>query len=227
MKAFFLVVLLIVAKSHVWGIANFAEVYPPSVQMLQNTTQFVGDRHGDFVGDSVAILSDGSCWKVHPTSQGIYRFWQPGETVRIKVRTDWYWFKREHKFALYNYDRDESIKVMLVEHCAEPLQIVDTKSYAKSQRAVYNPHTVYYQNSNGTQSSYTTYHFSHYAPMDFRKILALSDGSVWVIRKNLGEFEVGMKVYIGAQGVPDRFYDFVFIVGDEREAKWTYARPQK
>lgn len=194
---------------------NFEEIYPPVIQWLDSTAFFPGDRHGEFEGDPVAILTDGSAWKVHPTSREIFEHWGRGDKVRVKVRTDPYWFKREHKFALYNYDRGETIKVMLVYHKAEPLKIVSQDTYAKSKKLVavaspYDKNKIIYE----------------WQPADFRKILGLSDGTFWVIKENFNAFMIGKDIYIGAQGNPKAFYDFILIVGNQREAKWTAGRPQ-
>lgn len=85
--------------------------------------EFEGDEDLDFVGDPVAILEDTSRWKIHPNYVEQFASWKIGERVHIGQRTDWYWFKREHKFLLVNHDRNESIPVMLVWVGDAPLSI--------------------------------------------------------------------------------------------------------
>ena len=85
--------------------------------------EFEGDEDLDFVGDPVAILEDASRWKIHPNFVEHFASWQLGDTIHIGRRTDWYWFKREHKFLLINHDRNESIPVMLVWVGDAPLNI--------------------------------------------------------------------------------------------------------
>lgn len=210
------------------AISNFESFYPPVVQNIEGTVIFSGDRHNQFEGDYVAILSDGSAWKIHPDCREMYARWLPGESVRVKVRTDWYWFKREHKFALYNYNRGETVKAMIVHHKEYPipLQIITVETYAKSTCLVAVPHYITKYRSDGTTSTEVAYHYE-WEPCNFRKILGLSDGTFWVIKDKFNDFHVGSRVYIGAQGHPEHYYDFVFISGDQREAQWTYARPQK
>lgn len=195
--------------------SNFAEIYPPVIQEIQQIVFFSGDGHGQFEGDPVAILTDGAAFKVHPAHRSVFENWRIGETVRLKVRSDFYWFKREHKFALYNYNRGESVNVMLVKHKSEPLKIVSSDTYAKTERLVSrqdpdNPNRVIYE----------------WKKSDFRKVLGLSDGSFWVIKEKFDDFVIGKDIYIGAQGNPKAYYDFILIIGLEREAKWVFGRPQ-
>lgn len=186
------------------AVTNFREIYPPVVQQISGSSIYEGDRHGEFEGDYVAYLSDGSGWKVHPKDRETYENWSLGDLVRIKVRTSFYLFKREHKFSLYNYNRGEEIFVMLVRHADTPIQkkIVQTDMYIHS------------------------YDWDEEMPV-FRKVIALSDGSLWVIKEQMSDFTIGQTVYIGAQGVAKKWYDFIMITGSEREAVWTWARPHK
>jgi|GEM_PF-2601042 len=209
------------------ALTNYAQVYPPILQTVQGSDVFHGDRHGEFRGDDVAILSDGSGWKVHPDSMARYRMWGLGDIVRIALRTDWYWFSRQHHFLLVNESRGDSVKVMLAQHKTYPLTIVGIDCYYKSQRPVYQTTSHNFFDSDGKMTTGTSSTFVGYEPCDPRHVLILSDGSVWVIKDKFSDFQIGTKVYLGAQGQPGRFYDFVIISGDEREATWTMARPQK
>lgn len=205
---------------------NFEQIYPASVQRLQSSYPFQGDRHGDFEGDHAAVLTDGSAWKVHPDSRKEFERWRADEKVIIKARTSWYLVKREHKFLLYNCERKKSAKVMLVQHKQEPinLTIISTHSYPKSHRLIPQIHTIWQRDADGHSKPAQIYTYE-LAPCNFRKVLHLSDGSVWVIKEKFSQFNEGAEVYIGAQGKPNVHYDFVIISGDEREADWTYARP--
>lgn len=227
MKVRWLVLVLLLAVFKMNALVNYADVYPPVIQVLDFKDKFPGDRYGEFIGDDVAILSDGSVWKVHPKAADIFKYWQPGEFVDVGVRTDWYWFKREHKFTLYNHNRKEQVNVMLVRHKEEPLRIVSTDSYFKSTCPVYSYQNVDYIDDYGNIKTRTESHLVGFEPCDERKVLMLNDGSTWVIKDRLRDFQLGMRVYVGAQGVAGSFYDFVLITGDEREAVWTMARPQK
>lgn len=207
----FLFVTQVLISQPIIAFTNFADTYPSVMQTLLGSDIYQGDRHGDFKEDLVAILSDGSAWKIHPDSGKLYLTWKAGDSIHIKARTDHYWFKREHKFLLYNHTRDESVKVMFVQHKTFPLQIIGTESYYKTTVPIYDKDN----------------RLVSYAPAEPRKVLYLNDGSVWVIREKLDEFQTGMSIYIGAQGRKDAFYDFVLIIGDERDAKWTLARCPK
>lgn len=205
------------------AIRNFEQIYPSVIQRLENTYIFYGDRHGEFEGDLVAYLSDSSAWKVHPKHRDIYSRWSRGDYVRIKVRTDFYWFKREHKFSLYNLSNGESVNVMLAQHINNPfpLKIVSTDVYIKG----YTWTTKKDVQIDEDGKPYETTSLKK-VPI-LRKVICLSDGSYWVIKENFDEFTLGANVYVGAQGHPTKWYDFVLISGIEREASWTYARPQK
>lgn len=206
--------------------SNYASLYPETIQTIEGISFFGGDRHGEFEGDYVALLEDGSAWKIHPEDRDLFSFWEMGDVVRVKVRTSWYWFKREHKFELYNHNRGEAARVMLVKHKTNPLIIDATDSYAKSKglRPVHT--SVLKLQEDGSSKVETVTHYV-YQEWDFRKILHLNDGSFWVIKENLDDFQLGNTVYVGAQGRPDTiYYDFVLIKGDQREAIWTWARTQ-
>ena len=86
----------------------------PYIHQLVSTSIYPGDMDGEFKGDFVAELDDGSAWKVHPDHAQLYSTWQPGENVHIAPRTTSYWFKREHKCMICNLDRKESVFVMPV-----------------------------------------------------------------------------------------------------------------
>lgn len=183
--------------------------------VLLGSYVFQGDSHGDFAGDLVAVLNDGSQWKVHPDNPEQFLHWNVGDTVHIAVRTSWYWFKREHKFHLVNHNNGQVVKVMLVKHSDVPLMIVDaTKPMATDSYTV----PVYSTDSNGNLyvSGYRQ------VPCDYRSQITLSDGSVWIIRKKFSSFKYGRKVYVGYNESSVAIKPFL-ISGIEREASWTWT----
>lgn len=205
----------------------YQDVYLQVEQSLTGTEIFRGDRHGEFKGDYVAALSDGSAWKIHPSDREMYERWDVYDIIRVKARTDFYWFTREHKFYLYNQTRDESVKAMLIQHKGyfHQLRIVSTETYAKFIRSV-AVETRVLDNLTGKYKTVITYENE---PSQLRKIIRLTDDSYWVIKDQdkFDLFTLERPVFIGAQGSSTNFYDFVLIVGDEREADWAFARPQK
>ncbi len=205
------------------AIRNFEQIYPNVIHSLDNTYVYPGDRHGQFEGDLVAYLSDGSYWKIHPKHRDIYMQWSGGDFVRIKVRTDFYWFKREHKFSLYNLNNGQSVNVMLVQHAnlPFPLKIVSTDQYVKGYTMSFKTQIKIDEKGKPYETTVV-----ENIPI-LRKVICLSDGSFWVIKDNFDDFTLGANVYVGAQGHPTKWYDFILISGNEREASWTYARPQK
>lgn len=164
---------------------------------------FNGDRHGDFVGNYVIVLNDGSEWKVHPDDTNKFSRWEINDIVHTKVRTSFYWFKREHKFELFNHTRNEAVKVMLVNYPIEPMTIrdvrIDTKYYVQ-------------EHQNGTRTVDIIYTYN----------VLLSDRSLWTIKDRgqaLNLLKVGRFVYLGLKHKANT-YSYFFILGTEREAKW-------
>lgn len=192
------------------------ELPSSDLQRLEEVYIFSGDDHGDFSGDLAVVLSDGSAWKIHPDSVKKFRRWGRGEIVHVDVRSSFYWFKREHKFKLYNHQRKESVKAMLVAHIDPPLAIVDTYTYPTDIMLV--PH--YERDFNG--NDYIAYYQE--VPINFEKLLYLNDGSIWKIASCLNSFNTGMKVYRGAADRATSFFYFL-ISGLQREAVWTSASP--
>lgn len=200
------------------------QILPEVMQKLDRVEQYKGDKEEEFRGDLVAVLSNGSKWKVHPLCESEFRTWRTEDTVRPVLRSDWYWFKREHKFALYNMRNGRSVNVMLVKRTKNPVYIVDTKTYAKDIRPKYTTQVEY--TANGTPIYNRTYEGDHLT--NWRKKITLSNGLSFVIKDNFSEFNSGSKVYVTSQG-EQRFgyYDFVLIRGFERDAVWTWARITK
>ncbi len=173
---------------------------------------FEGDRHGDFKGDLVVVLSDGSAWKGHPENISKLNYWEAGDVVHIEARTSFYWFKREHKFLLYNHDRNESVKAMLIDYGESPLEITfTTKAYPTSTELV--PVHGIDMDDNPKITGHEI------EPCNYKKRILISDGSTFEINKNLYHFKVGVNVYFGFNGSEKP--EFFIITGNEREAKWS------
>jgi len=183
----------------------------PTRESLVTADRFRGDKHGQFKDDFVAVLSDGSAWKIHPTEQTKFSNWAVNDVIHVAVRTSFYWFKREHKFELVNHTRNERLKVMLVQYPRTPLTVVLAETVLVGYS--YVPHTTYI---NGTPI--TTY--SHVP--NYEKKVALNDGSMWKIDGKYSSFSLGNRVYLGVNLINDRFSYFL-ITGLEREAVYTWA----
>ena len=200
----------------------FAKSFLPIT--LQSTYVFQGDRHNSFVGDDVAVFSDGSEWKIHKNSQRIYEKWEYKDKLSVDFRTDRYFFKREHHFLIFNHNKNEYAKAMLVN--SPVLTIENIEIYYESTRPVYQKYSRPYSAFDGT-IQYTSYsNFVGYMPSDPRKILFLSDGSAFVIKDKFQDFEIGKKVYLISRTKKD-LYKFLIITGNEREAKYTTAKIHK
>lgn len=194
---------------------KFSEIIPRFADELIGFSRFDGDSHGDFRGDIVVFLADGSGWKVHPDDAKDLANWQVGDYITINVRTSFYWFKREHKFRLYNENIKESVKAMLVSHSDNPLIIVETSGiYATNTRLEY----IWGTDEYGDPTIIGIYE----EPCDFMKDLLLSDNSKWAISSNFRYFFPGKKVHVGLN--ENTFSKGFFLIsGIEREAKWSWA----
>ena len=165
---------------------------------------YEGDEDLNFVGDPVAVLEDNSCWKIHPQHIETFGQWEVGANVHIGLRTEWYWFKREHKFLLVNHDRNEAIPVMLVR--SPSLNIAKVSQPQPTQRR-----------DMGWGPAFYTY-------FDYRRNLTLSDGSLWDIENNHeNDFSVDSPVYIGYHTGKNGIALFL-IGGIEKNGVWTWAR---
>lgn len=210
--------LMMCVVSTAFGVVEFESIYPPSVQYLITTDFFRGDSQGAFVGNPVAILSDGSAWKIHPEDAEKYSHWSVNDRLRVRYRTEFYWFKREHKFWLYNHNNGESCRVMIAQHSNYPFRRIESTELLSREEYV----------EKVTYIDGTKYKKGSWEQVPYAKILRLSDGSIWRIKnqKKFDQFPMGASVFVGVQGTPGIEYDFILIVGLEREAISTRARLQ-
>lgn len=188
-----------------------------SLTKMEGFYFFEGDNKGDFKGDLVAVLADGSAWKGHPSDTEVLSQWKIGDCIHVQVRTSFYWFKREHKFLLYNHDKNESVKVMLVNYGDVFLEISDTSGVYPTNTEIVS---FWYYDMEGNQISDW-----HIEPCDYRKLLLFNDGSKCLIGDNFQHFKPGMNVYFGFNENRNKSKLFL-ISGIGREAKWTWIQDQ-
>lgn len=188
------------------------------LRTLVGADRFEGDRHNDFAGDSVAILSDGSRWKVHPKDTEKFSEWGWNEIVHARLRTSFYWFKREHKFELYNHSRREAVRVMLVEYPYTATYITNFQDVEVSRYMDRKPMKddcgIYIRDSNGKII------YEYYWVITYHRDIYLSDGSALRVEKDIESFTLGKFVYLGLNNDSDGLFYFL-ISGTEREALWT------
>lgn len=192
---------------------------------LVGSYSFAGDRHGDFIGDHVAILQDGSEWKVHPKDQEKFAKWLMNDLVHTEVRTSFYWFKREHKFLLKNHNNGDSVRVMLIRHASYPfmIQSISTPFPTKTRlQPRYMPFLKQDQNGN-THTEFIIVGYED-VPCSYKREIILSDGSIWWISSkcDLSAFSMGQFVHVGYNDKSSGQCAF-FLTGTEREAKWDWA----
>jgi hypothetical protein len=167
---------------------------------------FDGDKYGDFKNDFVANLNDGSAWKVHLEDQNLFCQWDLEDVILIRVRTSFYWFKREHKFELYNESRQEAVRVMLVRYPEVPLYIVESETHISGY------HMSFYTTTDG----YGNIHYHYYPIYTYATTIILSDGSHWNIDEYC-HFNDGEKAYIF---LDQKSHTFILITEIERDARW-------
>lgn len=199
-----------------FGTVHYEILYPASVQPIIFTDTFRGDSHGQFYGDYVAILADGSAWKIHPKDRELYESWSLGDRVRVMYRTDFYWIKREHKYWLHNHSNGQQCRVMIAQHSNNPWKHIVATDIRSHEELV--TQTIY---EDGQSKEVKVWALVPYA-----KIIRLNDGSLWKIenRQKFDLYQVGTPVFVGVQGTPGDDYDFLLIVGLEREARCTRAK---
>lgn len=158
----FLPFLDVKASQSYYSIAGKEDSFKKFQHAIVGSYPYEGDSKGYFVNDPVIVLENGSEWKVHPSQVEQFKNWQTGEVVHAGVRREWYWFKREHKFYLFNHNRNEQIKVMLIK----------------------SPYTVKYVNA--PQPTMIIYHSQGgMTYTDFRRNIVLNNDSKW----NVDSFE--------------------------------------
>ena len=206
-------------------VTNFA-VYPSEAKSeltlklssyLQSFDIFAGDKHGDFGGDLVAILGDGSAWKIHPDDQEKATYWQFGDSIHISLRTSFYWFKREHKFLLCNHDKGDAVKVMIIRYAEAPLQILVASD-------IYPTNVIEVEEYIGNDKRGYPIFEEEIISTDFKKDIILSDGTAWLIGERFDDFCSEVPVYMGLKETEEGVDRFL-ICGNEREAVWTWIKP--
>ena len=181
---------------------------------LQGIGIFEGDRHGDFSGNLVAFLSDGSAWKIHPDDTDKMDNWEIGDSVHVSLRTSFYWFKREHKFLLRNHEKGASVKVMIIEHSKPPIEVV-------SASGVYPTGVIVVEEFLGISPRGEPLFVEETIPCNFKKDVFLSDGTSWQIEEHFDAFDPGVPIYFGVKEMDDSCRLFL-ISGTEREAIWAW-----
>jgi len=186
----------------------------PDPRCIQEVRNFEGDRHGDFRNDFEVVLCDGSSWKIHPKDRGLFSRWQLKDEIEVGVRTSFYFFKREHKFYLYNLTRDEEARVMLANYSEMPLYI------SVAQTDLFQEHYVPRTWTDDKGKTHTTYDLKR----TYAKKVILSDGSVWTLKdeKDFNSFTTGTRVYLSRDPKHEEI-GFFLVTGVEREAIWTKA----
>lgn len=208
--------LMISVVNPVFAVVEYEQMYPASVQTIVSTDIFQGDSHDEFAGDYVAVVEDMAGWKIHPEDRAKYESWAAGDRVRIRYRTEPYWFKREHKFWMYNHMKDETCRVMIVQHSEQPVKSIVFEETLTKEVKFRKQKVVWGQ----------VIEYECWETVPYAKILELSDGSVWKIQnpEKFDKYTKGTPVYVGVQGTPDIEYDFILITGLEREAESTRAK---
>ncbi len=210
----FFLLLVVTFQAHAATVPDFL------LRTLDGVETFEGDRHNQFAGDFVAVLNDDSRWKVHPGDKAKFRKWNFGDEVHVRLRTSHYWFKREHKFDLYNHTLKDSVRVMLVNYPDQALFVQAFQDVEVDRELKTRPAKDKYgqplKDSKGDPI------LEQYWECIYHRDLLLSDGTVWRIKSVYDAFAEGKFVYVGMNSESDGLFYFL-IAGSEREAVWTRA----
>lgn len=193
---------------------SYSSIYPDIYQKIEETSFYAGDEKGRYLGDFVVTLSDGSKWKICVGQNDIYLSWAYGDIVRVALRRDYLSYFESHPLLLVNETRKNAVKTFLLEHKTEPLTVTGVDFYRKGLSTLPGAAPSLREEPPKRLTS------------DLRKVIVLNDGSRWVIKDHFSELSVGTRVYVGAQGFLDYFYDFVLISGTGPNASAILARPQ-
>jgi hypothetical protein len=214
MSVLMLVATLQVLASQVGAIPEFV------LRTFDGVEKFEGDRHNQFAGDFLAVLNDGSKWKVHPKDTEKFSHWTFGDAVHIRWRYPNYWFKREHQFELYNHTRKESVRVMIIDY---PAKAVAVQGYqdVEVDRYIGKRH-IWDKYGNAVKDSKGDYLYEEYPVVTYQRDLYLTDGTVWRLKRNWHPYTEGKFVYVAANYEADGFH-YYLIAGNQREAVFNEA----
>lgn len=188
-----------------------AEIWEPS---SLTSFQIVSTKaKKDFIVD----FEDNSSWKIHPDDIAKVSDWQVGDEVHVRIRNSFYWFKRDHKFSIYNHTRDEAAKAMIQFHRDIPREIIEASDiFCTKGKEV----PLYRLNSKGELViyGYLALETAH------RKILMMDDGSQWELKDHLDDFNEGTTIYVGFHDNNDLKLPFL-ISGKGKSAVWSTLYP--
>lgn len=203
LMSFFLISEIASEENDLYGIPDY---FPLS---LESVDTFEGDQHRDFKGDFIAVLNDGSRWKIHPQDSSKFGKWNMGDPLHIACRTSYYYFKREHKAEIVNLANNETVRAMIVQYPTHPLFIAYIEDHESGI-----PLKMYTKGDQILRTKYTTRN---------NKYLHLSDGTIWEINtyySNYARLYPGKFVYVSFNKDKNGFCYFL-ISDSEREANFT------
>lgn len=193
-----------------------SELISPYIHKYEANFIYEGDNEGKFKNDFVAVLDDGSQWKIHSKNYEQFSKWNIGDLVHIELQTqtEWYLFKK-YDLLLFNHECNESIEVSLLQ---TPLTISLSE----------NPQPTSYIDS-GFGKTYQNY----------RQNITTSDGQQWeIIDPELKKsFPKDTPVYIGYNvynSLPSsilcyvledgkKYVSFFIINGAEQKLNWRWT----
>lgn len=202
----FLVIFCFSQQLHSGSNSDWASTnLKPHIHQYSGLYTYDGDAQGNYVGDYAVILTDGSAWKIHSSNNSELATWDIGDKIHVEVRTYWYFYRRDHKFMLYNHKKNKWLYAMLV---YSPLRIYESGIPTPSATM------------NG-------------APTDYKKNLTLTNQSLWEVDSypNDARFPKGNHAYASYNATSGSGLDpnkewgtFFVITGRGKDAEWDWAR---
>lgn len=135
-------------------------------------------------------LTDGSIWSIQSSDAVKVTSWQSDELIHAQLRKSFHWFKRGHKFRLYNHARQESAKAMIVNYGDSPLIVF----YAYPPVDAPEENVPIYKFGAEGQPEIARYET---LPAGKKAVLQLTDGSTVEIRDRFDKFTTGAEIYVG------------------------------
>ncbi len=182
------------------------EIHPAVNQQIVGRSIYEGDHHGDFKGDLLVILNDGSSWKIHPKDTKMLAYWEPSDQVHIAYRKSHFHFKREHKFFLRNQAKGEEARVILIEHKEDPLELkivsIDEawfKHFELRDYLLANDIHLWPERSSENSLTMCCHRWSYGTYYAF---IILSDGSLWLTLNRNHGLDLSSQVYVGIEAPP-------------------------
>lgn len=201
--------LLIMALSSLLMFQTVSAEKLTSDGVIEAVYPFKGDSKGEFVGDLVFRLNDGSEWKTHKKDAKTTKRWSQSDFIEVSIRTSFYFFKREHKFILTNHTRKETARAMIINYQYNPVFVKHVELLEVDRKLMDK-----YETHDGQVVKVKEW------VVYYHQFLHLSNGEIWRNKSPDYSFKEGAFVYVVYSYSSDGFETAV-VRGTGRNSYWT------